>query len=97
MAKINSSDISLALADEMGLSKAAAKIYTDFIFQNMIEHIENGDEVNIKMFGKFKMDVTAPRIGRNVRTGEVVSIPAKHKIKFEMSRVLSRRYNQDAE
>lgn len=97
MAKINSSDISLALADEMGLSKAAAKIYTDFIFQNMIEHIENGDEVNIKMFGKFKMDVTAPRTGRNVRTGEVVSIPAKHKIKFEMSRVLSRRYNQDTE
>ena len=35
MAKINSSDISASLAEQMGISKSAAKAYTDFIFEEI--------------------------------------------------------------
>ena len=93
MAKINSSDISIELADTMGLSKAMAKEYTDFIFDTIKKHIENGDEVNISSFGKFKMQITAPRKGRNMHTNEIIDIPAKHKLVFEMSRLLQQKYN----
>lgn len=94
MAKINSSDISLELAREFGLAKSVAKAYTNYIFNCMCKHLEDNDEVNIKMFGKFKMDITAPRNGRNINTGEHIIIPAKYKIKYEMSRALTARYNQ---
>lgn len=95
MAKINSSDISVEMAEEYGLSKAAAKTYTDFIFNSILKHLEENDEVNIKMFGKFKMNITAPRNGRNIHTGETTKIPARYKIKYEMSRALTKHYNQN--
>lgn len=95
MAKINSSDISNELADVMGISKSAAKAYTDFIFDNILKHIENNDEVNIMKFGKFKLKITAPRTGRNICNKTNVTIPAKTKIAFEMSRSLAQVYNSD--
>jgi len=91
---INISDISLELADEMGISKAASKTYTDIIFEKILKHLEDGDSVNVKMFGKFEMNMSAPRVGRNINSGEMVKIPSKHKIKFTMSRALSRKYNE---
>ena len=93
MAKINSSDIAIELADAMGLSKSSAKAYSDFVFGTIKSHIEKGDEVSISNFGRFKMKVTAPRTGRNIHTGESVNIPARHKISFEMSRALKKAYD----
>lgn len=97
MAKINSSDISASLAEQMGISKSAAKAYTDFIFEEIKKCVEAGDVVNIKMFGTFKIEATAPRKGRNIRTGDAVEIPSKYKIKFDMSRALDGAYNADSE
>lgn len=93
MAKINGSDIANELAASKGLSKTIAKEYADFIFAAIKSHVENGDEVNISSFGKFKMHVTAPRKGRNIHTQERIDIPAKHKLVFEMSRLLQQKYN----
>lgn len=90
---VNSSDIALELAEETGLSKSASKIYTDLVFKSILNHLEQGESVNIKMFGKFDMSITPPRVGRNVVTGETVQIPAKQKVKFTMSRGLSAKYN----
>lgn len=95
LAKINGSNISAELAEAMGISKSAAKAYTDFIFESIKKHVENNDDVNITKFGKFKLSITAPRKGRNIHTGENVKIPAKNKITFEMSRLLSQTYNPD--
>jgi len=95
MAKINSSDISQELAEQMGISKSMAKVYVDFIFDKIKEHAEAGDIVNIKMFGKFKMDITAPRKGYNINAKEKTDIAPKHKLKFEMSRTLNEQYNTD--
>ena len=93
MSKINISDISNDLANEMGLSKQTAQLYTSKIFDMIKEHIENGDEVNIMWFGKFKMKITAPRKGYNVKTGDHIDIPSKHRISFEMSRNLKKIYD----
>lgn len=97
LAKINSSDIAAELATAMGLSKSAAKSYMDYIFGQIRTHAEAGDEVNIKMFGKFRMNVTAPRGGRNIKTKELMRTGAKHRLNFEMSRTLFQAYNGGAE
>lgn len=93
MAKINNSDLYEALADQMGLSKTAAKAYTDFIFDKIRGSVENGDEVIIKRFGKFALGVSAPHPGRNIHTGERMIVPARTTIRFTMSRALQDQYN----
>lgn len=94
MAKLNSGDIAAELADKMGISKKAAKMYTDFIFERIREHAEDGDEISILRFGKFRMEVTAPRNGTNVHSKEKIRIPAKTRLKFDMSRRLKDVYDK---
>lgn len=96
MAKINGSDIVTELAQNAGIPKAAAKAYMDTIFELIKTHVENGDTVNVSMFGKFAMKVTAPRKGRDMRTKQIIDIPAKHKLTFEMSRLLQKSYNESS-
>lgn len=97
MAKINGTDVHEALAAQMGLSKSAAKAYTDFIFEYIRTQVETGNEVNITKFGKFRMDVTPPKKGRNLHTGEAVDIGARNVIRFDMSRRLKEEYAKEAE
>lgn len=94
---VNSSDIAVELAEETGISKNMSKVYTERLFDIILKHLEENEEVNIKNFGKFEFGISAPRVGRNVHTGETIQIPAKHKIKFTMSRTLAEQYKSGKE
>lgn len=54
-------------------AKALLKAYTEAV----MEAIEKGDSVQLIGFGKFTVRTRAARKGRNPRTGEALSIPAK--------------------
>lgn len=94
MAKRNSSDIAADLAEQMGISKTAAKAYTEYIFDDILSYLEQGDEVSILKFGRFRIAVTAPRNGMNLHTRKKGVIPAKTRLKFEMSRWLRDKYDE---
>ncbi|MBO7461976.1 MAG: HU family DNA-binding protein [Bacteroidales bacterium] len=51
------------------------------------------DDINIYGFGSFKHVDRAPKIGRNLVTGEEITIPARKIIKFEPSKKLLERLN----
>lgn len=56
-------------------------------FQSTIqETLKNGDSIGIKGFGTFKKVEKKARTGRNPKTGESVSIPAKTTAKFSFSK-----------
>ena len=93
MAKLKLDDIADELAASAGLSKRAAKAYTDFVFKSITAHLADGDSVMIASFGKFDTAVYAARKARNVRTTTTIQVPAKHRIKFEMSRTLLDAFN----
>lgn len=97
MGKLKLDDIAGELADSAGLSKKMARQYTDFVFKSITQHLAQGDSVVISMFGKFETQVYAARKARNVRTGGEVRVPAKHRIKFEMSRALLDSFNAGPE
>ena len=88
---VNISDISDELAEEVGISKLASKGYTDKIFELIKKHLENGEEVKVNMFGKFDMVVSAPKKSKLAADG--TAVPAKHRIKYTMSRALVKSYN----
>ncbi len=93
MNKVNTSDIINELSNEMGISFQSAKAYTEFVFDAILKHVEKGEDVNIKGFGKFRMKVTAPRVCMNTYTGAKVNVPARNRLQFEMSRALLAAYN----
>ena len=91
---IQSSDIAKELQEKMGISANASKAYVDFVFESIKKHLEENETVNICMFGKFEPVIPAPKNGRSIHTKQPTIIPAKHKIKFTMSRKLLEQYNK---
>jgi integration host factor subunit beta len=49
----------------------------------MADALVGGERIEIRGFGSFDLHHRAPRIGRNPKTGESLSLPAKVKVHFK--------------
>ena len=58
------------------------------IIEHMTEALEDGDRIEIRGFGSFSLHHRAPRIGRNPKTGESVSLEAKRVPHFKPGKEL---------
>lgn len=54
----------------------------------------DGDRVEIRGFGTFSLAYRSPRIGRNPRTAEAVSVPAKYAPAFRAGKELRERIDK---
>ncbi len=52
------------------------------ILNSIGDHLAKGDRVEIRGFGSFKVNTRPPRTGRNPKTGEKVTVPAKPAPRF---------------
>jgi integration host factor beta subunit len=71
-----------------------AEIIVDTIFQSMADALAQGDGIEIRGFGSFKVKNRPAREGRNPRTGESVPIPAKKFPHFKIGKELHECINQ---
>ena len=64
----------------------------------VLEHMSNslvaGNRIEIRGFGSIGLRFRAPRIGRNPKTGESVSVPGKYVPHFKPGRLLRERVNK---
>ena len=64
----------------------------------VLEHMSNslvaGDRIEIRGFGSIGLRYRAPRIGRNPKTGESVSVSGKYVPHFKPGRLLRERVNK---
>jgi len=58
------------------------------ILEHMTEALENGSRIEIRGFGSFSLHHRAPRVGRNPKTGESVSLEAKRVPHFKPGKEL---------
>jgi len=65
------------------------------ILERMIEALENGGRVELRGFGALSIRSRDARSGRNPRTGESVSVRAKHVPFFKSGKELRERLNAD--
>ncbi|MFM8820332.1 MAG: integration host factor subunit beta [Phenylobacterium sp.] len=65
------------------------------ILDRMIEALEAGGRVELRGFGAFSVRSRGARSGRNPRTGESVSVRAKHVPFFKSGKELRVRLNAD--
>ncbi|MCA9771707.1 MAG: integration host factor subunit beta [Myxococcales bacterium] len=58
-------------------TKKDTEVVVNTILERMTAALAEGDKIEIRGFGSFRVKSRAPRQGRNPKTGVQVSIPAK--------------------
>ncbi len=76
------------LAEKTKLPKKQAETVVDCIFNSMIEAMRNGDRIEIRGFGSFKVKTYKPYLGRNPKTGDKVEVKPKKLPFFKVGKEL---------
>ena len=83
------SDLVATLAQRFPqLTTQDADIAVKEILSALASTLTNGDRVEIRGFGSFSLAYRPPRIGRNPRSGETVSVPGKRTPHFKPGKEL---------
>jgi len=80
---MNKSDLIDAMAEDAGVTKAAAKKALESFLGNVQGSLKNGNRVSLVGFGSWSVTRRAAREGRNPQTGKTIQIGAKNVVKFK--------------
>ena len=78
------------------LSYRDVELSVKTIIEKMADRLSSGERIEIRGFGSFCLHYRAPRMGRNPKTGEKVSLRARHVPHFKPGKELRERVNFDA-
>jgi len=67
------------------------------LLEQMVDALAEGRRVEIRGFGSFSLHHRPPRVGRNPKTGESVSVGSKYVPHFKPGKELKERVNQSIE
>ena len=84
------------LTDCIGFNKRESKDVVESFFNQLNDTLTAGEEIKLAGFGKFSIKDKSERTGRNPKTGEVVALPAKHKVHFKPGKELKGRVDNSA-
>ncbi|NVK00202.1 MAG: integration host factor subunit beta [Oceanospirillaceae bacterium] len=75
------------------LSVKDVELAVKIMLEHMTETLSQGERIEIRGFGSFSLHYRAPRVGRNPKTGESVSLPAKFVPHFKPGKELREQVN----
>lgn len=90
---MNKADLIDAMAEDAGISKAAAKKALDSFVENVSGSLKKGGRISLVGFGSFSVSKRSAREGRNPQTGATIKIPAKNVVKFKAGADLNSKVN----
>ena len=64
------------------------------LLEQMSEALAGGERIEIRGFGSFSLHFRPPRVGRNPKTGESVSLPGKYVPHFKPGKELRERVGE---
>ncbi|MBF0384132.1 MAG: integration host factor subunit beta [Magnetococcales bacterium] len=85
------SELIKKLADQTGMQNEVAAIMVDTVLEEITASLERGQRVELRGFGSFGLKDRKAREGRNPKTGEAVTIPAKRVSFFKAGKELKDR------
>jgi integration host factor subunit beta len=77
------------------LTKKDAERLVEIVFESIIETLTQGEKIELRGFGSFRVRERGARRGRNPKTGDPVSIPAKRVPYFKPGKELKELINDD--
>jgi len=83
-----------AVSEKTGLGKTEVEAAVDSILGTIITALSSNDRVDLRGFGSFVVKEKKERQGRNPRTGEAITIPAKRDVGFKAGKELNEKLAQ---
>ena len=77
------------------MPKRKGEIIVNTVLRCIIDALAQGDRVDLRGFGSFRVSSRDDRTGRNPRTGEIIEIPAKKVPLFRAGKEFRRRVNNN--
>jgi len=82
------SDVVDAVAEKTGLTKKDAQSALDAVLEAITESLQRGERVQLTGFGTFETRYRRERMGKNLQTGETITIPATTVPAFKAGKAL---------
>ena len=80
---MNKGDLINEIAAKASLTKVQAKAALDATLESISQALANDDKIQLIGFGTFAVVEKPERTGRNPRTKETITIPARKVVKFK--------------
>jgi integration host factor subunit beta len=77
------------------LTKKDAERLVEIVFESIIETLNQGEKIELRGFGSFRVRERGARRGRNPKTGDPVNIPAKRVPYFKPGKELKELINDE--
>lgn len=81
-------DLVVQIAEEVGLTQSQIKRVVEGVLKGISRALADGEKVELRDFGIFKVKARKGRMGRNPRSGEEVPIEAKKVATFKPGKAL---------
>ena len=59
------------------LTKKHAEIMVNTVFDSIVDSLKDGEKIELRGFGSFRIRQRDSRVGRNPKTGDTVQVPSK--------------------
>lgn len=79
------------------LTKKDSEVIVETVFESIIQSLNEGQKIELRGFGSFRVRHRQARRGRNPKTGDPVDIPAKQVPYFKPGKELKDLINQEPE
>ena len=76
-----------------GLTKNQTEIVVETVFESIKNALMQGEKIEIRGFGNFRLKTRNPRKARNPKTGETVEVPGKKVLYFKVGKALKESLN----
>ncbi len=77
------------------LTKKHAEQIVNTVFESMVDSLKDGDKIELRGFGSFRVRRRGSRVGRNPKTGAQVQVPSKRIPYFKPGKQLRELLNTD--
>lgn len=89
------SDMIDIVANGTGLTKLETEAVINGFLKTIVEALAEGQSVELRGFGTFRVKERAPRVGRNPKTGKVVEIDTQYVPHVKISREVRRYIDEE--
>lgn len=84
------------VAQSTDLTKKNAELIVNTVFDSIVESLRDGEKIELRGFGSFRIRQRGSRVGRNPKTGAKVHVPSKRIPYFKPGKDLREMLNEDS-
>jgi len=84
------------VANTTQLTKKHAELIVNTVYESIVQSLKEGEKIELRGFGSFRIRHRGARIGRNPKTGDRVAVPPKRIPYFKPGKELKELLNSES-